>query len=928
MLSSLIATKLYIPPMRPDHVSRPRLVDYLDSGYRAGRRLTLVSAPAGYGKTSLMSEWQARLTGRQIPLAWLALEENDNDPLRFMHYILAAVRKVYPRLGQELLGMLDLPQPPSPIEIAGGLINEIAALASPLVLALDDFHLVTTPAIHEVIGFLIDRGPINLHLVIASRHDPLLPLPRLRARGQVTEVRLKDLRFRTDEAATFLRNSMGLELAETNLNALQERTEGWAAGLQLAAISLADGETSSVQFIESFTGDNRHILDYLLEEVLVRQPAEIQRFLLDTSVLEKFCACLCDVVVQEGEPDPDDPAAKACLETSPSSETAANNHSQRILDYLDRANLFLIPLDNRREYFRYHHLFREALRHRLQHQNPGRVEVLHRRAARWFDQNRLPAPAFEHAIAAGDSNLAADIAERWLDPVTFDGQIYQARAWIQALPEALLERRPEILFRKARMHAMRGEASLSLQTLDQLQRCLETFPDPFPRRPHLWTLNFTSRTAMAESRGDLAAATAYIEQAAQWLPPDDQGLQALIVSYHGYILRSQGELRQAESTQMEMFRISLQYKSFLGVFDGLAGAMWAACDQGQARRALQMGEDFLREYHHEIKDLPAVGIVYERMGEIAYYLNRLSDAEVWLEKAFEWMKQGGITDNHGYFRHRLAAVKWAAGKEAEVEPLLREADQWLRRSLNPRNKLYSGAVRARVRLLQGNLSEAASWVKTYLPEVDKIYRQDFQDDTLAWIWLSQGSALEALHFLESRQAGLEVKGIALFLIENLAIQALALQRLGSQSEALEKIQRALHMAEPEGLDRIFLDLGFEMVLLLTRLKTALGPNDHLQAYSSQLLSGFPEKDRGSLPSNSEPVGQPASTGSDEWVEGLSEREVEVLRWMARGLSNMQIAEQMVVAESTVKKHINHIFGKLGVENRTQALIKARERGLL
>jgi LuxR family maltose regulon positive regulatory protein len=928
MLSSLVATKLYIPPLRADHVTRPRLVEALDNGYLSGRRLSLISAPAGYGKTSLLSEWQVQLAERQTPMAWLSLEINDNDPQRFMHYILAAVRKVFPKLGGDLLSMLELPQPPEILEIAAGLINEIAGLDAPLVLVLDDYHVIHNPAIHELAGFLVDRSPANLHMVIASRHDPLLPLPRLRARGQMTEIRLKEMRFRNEEAADFLRRGMGLDIPKTSLEALQDRTEGWAAGLQLAAISLADGETSSEDFIQSFSGDDRHVLDYLLEEVLARQSAEVQRFLLSTSILEKFCAPLCNAVIQADEGQVEEDAVYGGLDSTPDDQFAASNTYQRTLDYLDRANLFLIPLDNRREWFRYHHLFAEALQHRMHRQYPALDRELHKRAAGWFDRQGLPAFAFDHAMAAGDIDLAADIAERWLDPVIFDGQIYQARKWLGALPESLVTCRPELLFRKARVFMMMGDRTQSLSALDEMVNCLEKTPDPFPRRPHLWTLNFTERARMAEANGDLDTAQHYIEQAMAWLPPDDLGLQALIADSRGVIRRSQGKLKLAEGDQMEMFRISLQYKSFLGTFTGLTGVMRIQKDQGQAQHALDIADDFLKQYWEEVKDLPALSLIYECLGEVATVLGRLEEAESWLEQALDRMKQGGIADEHGLDRTRLAQVKWALGKEAEVETLLKEAEPWLRRSNNERYNSLSGAIRARIRLGQGNLAEAAQWADHYLPQVEKPYRHEVQDHTLALTWLAQGKALEALHFLESRQPALEENEILLYLVENLAIQALALQRLGNQSQAGEVILRALHMAEPHGLNQIFASLGFEMALLLTRTKAGLNLTDRLRGYVDQVLMAFNEKDRASLPSASQPAALVSSVADDDWIEELSEREVEVLRWMARGMSNAQIAGQMVVAESTVKKHINHIFGKLAVENRTQALIKARERGLL
>ena len=928
MLSSLVATKLYIPPLRADHVARPRLVETLDRGYRSGKKLSLISAPAGYGKTSLLSEWQAQLVEDHAPMAWLSLEDYDNDPQRFMHYLLAAVRQVFPKLGSDLLGMLEMPQPPETLDIAAGMINEIANMGSPLILVLDDYHLIHNPVIQELVGFLVDRGPANLHIVVSTRHDPLLPLPRLRARGLMTELRLKEMRFRNEEAGDFLRRAMGLDLPPKNLEALQERTEGWAAGLQLAAISLSDGETSSDDFIQSFTGDDRHVLDYLLEEVLARQSAEVQQFLLCTSILEKFCAPLCAAVVLDDSRQGEYAAPRGELDSTTEAHLDAPNPYQRILDYLDRANLFLIPLDNRREWFRYHHMFAEAMQHRLHRQFPALDRELHRRAAGWFDRQSLPVYAFEHAMAGEDVGLAADIAERWLDPLIYEGQISQARKWLRTLPEALVGSRPELLFRKARVFMMMGDREQSLSALDEMVKCLEKIPDPFPRRPHLMTLNFTERARMTEATGDLEAAQAYIDQAIAWMPPDDLGLQALIADNRGVIRRSQGKLKLAEVDQLEHYHISLNNKSYLGAVSGLSCVMRIQKDQGEAQHALDIADDFLKQHWDEIKDLPVVCLVYECMGEVAFGLGRLENAEKWLEQALERMKQGGIADEHGLSGTRLAHVKWALGKDEEVEPLLKAAEPWLRRSSYERYRSLSGAIRARIRLGQGYVAEAAQWVEQFMPQVERPYRHEYQDHTLALTWLAQGKALEALHFLESRQAMLEENEILFFLVENLAIQALANQRLGNQSQATEIILRALRLAEVPGFDQTFTGLGFEMALLLTRVRAGLNASDHVQGYIDQVLMAFPERDRSNLPSANSASAQVLSSSSEDWIEELSEREVEVLRWMARGMSNAQIAKQMVVAESTVKKHINHIFGKLDVENRTQALIKARERSLL
>jgi LuxR family maltose regulon positive regulatory protein len=389
-----------------------------------------------------------------------------------------------------------------------------------------------------------------------------------------------------------------------------------------------------------------------------------------------------------------------------------------------------------------------------------------------------------------------------------------------------------------------------------------------------------------------------------------------------------GELANAEVGYREIFRTALVNKSFYSLFSGLVGLLLIAAYQGEARRGLRQAEDLFTEHQSDLKDLPISGIGYGYMGELAFYLNRLEDAETWLSDALDRFQRAGIQDDGPRFRLVLADVKVSLDKPGEADALLREANSVITSEIGERRRLLLGALHSRVRLKQGRLEEPGLWAEQFVKLINQPYCEALQDNTLAWVWLAQGKALEALHFLESRLERLDRNGIRLYQMENLALQAMALQRLGSQAEALEKVQQALSLAEPAGYERVLVGLGFEMAWLLGRLKTTLNPADRLQPYVGRLLAAFPEKDRAGLAGLDPQVLEKPAAASQEWVEEVSEREIEVLRLMARGLNNTQIAETMVVAESTVKKHINHIFGKLDVSNRTQALIRARERNLL
>src|SRR5215216_1241455 len=419
MSTPILATKLYVPPPRPKVVSRTRLIERLNEGLH--RKLTLISAPAGFGKTTLVSEWVA---GCERPTAWLSLDEGDNDPARFLAYLIAALQQIAPNIGAEVMGLLQSPQPPPAASILTDLLNEITAIPDHFILVLDDYHVIDSKTIDQALSFLLEHQPPQVHLVIVTREDPDLPLARLRAQGQLTELRAAGLRFTASEAAEFLNTVMGLNLSAADIASLEDRTEGWIAGLQLAALSM-QGSKDTANFIKSFTGSHHFVMDYLVEEVLQQQPESVQTFLLRTSILDRLCGSLCDAVL---------------LDASGSAS------GQETLEYLERANLFLVPLDNERRWYRYHHLFADLLRQRLQQIAPSRDEVseLHRRASQWYEDHGLEIEAFQHAASANDVNRAERLIEGQGVPLQFKGAAAPVLKWLDSLPRAALDANPSL----------------------------------------------------------------------------------------------------------------------------------------------------------------------------------------------------------------------------------------------------------------------------------------------------------------------------------------------------------------------------------------------------------------------------------------------------------------------------------------------------
>jgi LuxR family maltose regulon positive regulatory protein len=913
MDASILTTKLYIPPPRPDLVPRPYLVERLDEALRLGHRLTLVSASAGSGKTTLLSEWAAT-SNLQSPISnlqfcWLFLDEDDNDPARFWTYVVAALQTIRPQLARSVLPMLQGPQPPPVRSILTLLLNEVAALSGPIVLVLDDYHLVTARAIHDGVAFLLDHLPRQLHLVIATRADPPLPIARLRARGQLTELRADDLRFTAGEVATFLNGVMGLNLQPEDVAALEARTEGWISGLHLAALSM-QGREDAHAFVEAFTGGHHYILDYLIEEVLSRQPEPVQRFLLQTSILDRLCAPLCDAVVGE--------IGDWRLEVGSRQSPISNLRSQHVLDYLESSNLFVIPLDDERHWCRYHHLFGDLLRKRLGQSPPlstpsagetsplsppqtggtkgGTLEELHRRASQWYEENGLLEQAVKHARAAGDSERIAQMAERATGDSLLDARLTTLLRWVNALPKDVLRAHPRLQIYRAWALFMNGHLEAAQRALGDCRRALETLP-PSPENDAL-------RRALT-----------------RLLDTIDMIAQGFMYGVDNRIAKAIKVCSQARDIALEDGRVFLAAQAT----EGLALAQY---HQGRLRASAQSCQQVIDLAVQGAAQAPLAAAGYVELAGIHIEWNDLEKAADLLDEALALCREWGIvqTLNEAYTaQSHLLQVRGDIEGAWGVLETAREFG-----SMEGDYSLVNfrlATQQARLNLAAGEPEKAVRWVEGTLAaflsgrQLPAAFVETLQT-TLARAYLARGEAEEALAALEPLLPPAEAAGAFLHVIEVCVLKALALQALGDTSAALVALERSLALAEPEGYVRTYLNEGPPMARLL---REAASSGIHAE-YANELLSAFQVSEYGRTgemppPTLPHPHTQPLT-------EPLTPRELDVLHLISQGLSNKDIAEKLVIALNTVKRHTSSIYGKLGVKSRTQAIARARELGLV
>ncbi len=903
----LLETKLYIPKLRRGQVARPRLSERLSRG--AERKLTLVSAPAGFGKTTLLAEWLAGITDDAPSPAWLSLDYGDSQATTFWSYVIAALQTVAPGVGTTSLSMLREPQPPPMESILATLVNELSATSTRPVLVLDDYHLIDAQDIHEGVAFLLEHLPPHVHVVIATRADPGFPLARLRARGELAEIRAVDLRFTSDEAVAYLNEVMGLDLTAQDVDALEARTEGWIAALQLAALSM-QGRSDATEFIAGFAGDDRYIVDYLVEEVLQRQPEPVRLFLLRTSILARLSGPSSDAVTGES-------GGKAMLEQ------------------LDRRNLFLVPLDDRREWYRYHHLFADVLLARLMDEESDLVPDLHRRASAWYEQHDEPPEAIRHALAGGDVERAADLIERSMPAMRRNRQEAATLGWLQALPDELIASRPVLSVHYAGLLLDSGQLAGAEGRLRDAERWLDMSADVDERRSEATDAPIVAdaaefrrlpgaiavyRAAEAHLRGDVASTMAYATRALDLIDHDDHLGRGSAAGLLALAHWTKGDLDAAHGSWTDAMT-NLESAGHLADAVGCAIALAdIRIEQGRLREALLTYERGLR-LATEHRPIALRGAADMHVGMSERFLERddLDAAVQHLVISKEMGEHLGSRQNPYRWCVAMARTRAVEGDPAGALALLDDAERLYVADFYPRIRPIA-ALRARIWIDQGRLGEARGWMRAEgLSAEDELeYVRTFEHVTLARLLLAESArdgasqtliAASALldRLLEAAVAGGRM-GAA---IEILVLQALAHQMRRDIGAALVPLRRALVLAEPEGYVRVFLDEGTSMSALLESLHDRTAAS----SYVHELLTSFGR-------------GLRSAPTKQDLVEPLSGRELEVLRLLATDLDGPGIARELVVSLSTIRSHTKAIYAKLGVTSRRAAVRRGEELDLL
>lgn len=915
MQDALLATKLYIPPPRSESVSRTRLIsqlnDSLSQHQGSGRKLTLISAPAGFGKTTLVSEWidslhsTAKSDGQAgYEIAWLSLDKNDNDPARFLAYFIAALNKTDRGdgpIGQRSLTMIQSPQP-LPLEaILTSLINEIAVFPGRMIIVLDDYHLAGSPPVDNALTFLLDHLPPQLHLVIATREDPHLPLARLRGRDQLTELRAADLRFTSSETTEFLNQVMDLNLSAEDVSTLETRTEGWIVGLRLAAISMR-GHQDIGEFVNSFAGSHRFVLDYLIEEILQHQTADIQDFLLQTAILDRLTAPLCDVLV--GQDD-----------------------SQTTLEMLERANLFIIPLDDERCWYRYHHLFADLLNERLHQTHPELIAVLHYRASEWFEQHDLTNEAIEHALHAEDFECAARLIARQADAIWESGEHAIYRLWLDRLPIEFVFSEPILCTLHAETQFTRGQMNEAVLGLETAEQILAHVTDAKNEQPGTDRLKLLGRIAADKSqiaawRGDVPSTLQYARQALDLLPENALPWRSVAAITLGDAHSINGEIGEAYQAQLEAREICRAAGiTFLLLIANVNLAVTQR-QRGHLQQAIDTCQELLQLANENgMSHTIVVGWCLTIWAEMLAEVNDLDGA---IEKASQGVEIAERYGDVGMLSKSylcLIRILFSKGDMSNAEEIIRKLENIARgANMPPGVPSMIAAWQARIWLAQGSLDLKARWANDRRLSIneDLTYLREPEHIALARILIDQKQLEDAIGLLHQLEDLAQAGGRTSTTIEILLLQALAFQADGNTAEAISELEHALTLAEPGGFVRIFVDEGPPMARLLY---DSLRHGNHAD-YKHQLLAAFPATESAQVDLSK------SQSPESNIIEPLTEREIEVLGLMAEGLSNREIADRLILSLHTIKAHSRNIYGKLDVHSRMSAVTKAKALGVL
>jgi LuxR family maltose regulon positive regulatory protein len=907
MAGPLLETKLQVPRPRRDLVARPRLSERLSRG--AESALTLVSAPAGFGKTTLLADWLATTAAKGRSAAWLSLDQRDNDPALFWTYLVAALKTAAPGVGADALSLLQSHQPPIEAVVAT-LLNDLSAFSNDVVLVLDDYHLIDAREVQDGMAFLLEHLPPQIHLVIAGRADPALQLARLRGRGELIEVRAADLRFTPEEVAAYLNGAMGLALTAQDVAVLEGRTEGWIAALQMAALSM-QGRDDVAGFIAGFAGDDRYIVDYLAEEVLKRQPEHVQHFLLQTSILDRLSGPLCDAVTgQDG--------GKATLAA------------------LERGNLFLMPLDDHRRWYRYHRLFADVLQAHLLDERPDDVPELHRRASDWYEHNEDRFEAVGHALAGEDFERAADLIELAIPALHQGRQDATLRRWLAALPDEVIRVRPVLSVALVGVLMSDGELEGVEARLRDAERWLDWATKSGPGREapsaamvvvdevafrRLPGAIAMYRAGHAQVRGDVAGVLTHAPRALELADEDDHVGHGAAAALLGLAYWTSGDLAAAHRWYAEGMASLAKAGHVADVIGGAITLADIQIVQGRLGEATSLYEEGLqRATEHGAPALRGAADMHVGISQLRYERNDLDDAMQHLRMSRDLGEHAGFPQNRYRWRVAMARIRQVQGDPGGALDLLNEAERLYAGDFSP-NVRPVPALRARLWVAQGRLNEALGWARErdLSVEDDLGYLHEFEHITLARVLLARYAAEragrrpldEATRLLRRLLRAAEDGGRTGSAIEILVLQALAHQAPGDIPTALASLQRALTLAQPEGYVRVFVDEGPPMTALLKAAwKQGIAPN-----YVRRLLTAI---------NNTEGT-QSVQQGL---IEPLSERELDVLRLLGSDLGGPDIARQLIVSLNTVRTHTNHVYAKLGVNNRRAAVRRARELGLL